>query len=78
MSKKYTVVHDRKNCIGCGMCTQVCPQSWSINEDDGLAVLEGAKEKGDVYIGEIHESDLDDNLSAEASCPVKIIKVESK
>ena len=78
MSKKYKVVHDRQNCIGCAMCAQLCPQSWKIREEDGLASLEGADKKGDLHVGEIHESDLEDNLNAEASCPVNVIKVESE
>jgi len=31
-----------------------------------------------LHVGEIHESDLEDNLNAEASCPVNVIKVESE
>ncbi len=75
MSKIYKVIQKRKDCIGCGLCATLCPQSWKM-EDDGLSKLQGSKEKNNVWVGEIHESDLDCNLNAEKECPVNIIKVE--
>lgn len=75
MNKSHTVTHYRKKCIGCGSCVMLAPQTWSISEQDGLAMLEGSRQKGEVYVGAILETDLEDNLLAQESCPVRIIKV---
>jgi ferredoxin len=43
---------------------------------DGKSTLIGSKQKGDVYVGEIFECDLEDNLNAEKGCPMQIITIE--
>ncbi|EKD64116.1 MAG: hypothetical protein ACD_51C00069G0002 [uncultured bacterium] len=70
---KYTVKHDRDNCIGCGACTMVCPDFWSMS-DDGKSVL-----KGNVNNQlDIEEKDYACNKEAADSCPVNVIHVEEK
>ncbi|PIR06588.1 MAG: ferredoxin [Candidatus Komeilibacteria bacterium CG11_big_fil_rev_8_21_14_0_20_36_20] len=78
MSKKYKITHQKKDCIGCGLCVELCPESWSIDEKTNLATLKGAKEVAGVEVGEIDEKNLADNLKAEEECPVSIIKIEKK
>ena len=56
---------DRSNCIGCGVCTDLCPDVFRM-ADDNLA---------EVY-GEISESNVDAAKEAESSCPVSVITVE--
>jgi len=75
MEKKYKVTHQKKDCIGCGLCAELAPQSWSIEEGANLATLKGAKEVNGVETGEIDEKDLADNLKAEEGCPVNTIKI---
>lgn len=75
MPKKYTVTHYREKCIGCGICAMIAPQTWTMSEEDGLAVLEGAEDKGQFWVGSIVEDDLEDNKDAEVNCPVNIIKI---
>ena len=74
--KKYKVVHQRNNCIGCISCSADCPQSWELDKSDGLARLKGSKQEEYNWVGEISEADLTDNLAAEKNCPVQIIKIE--
>ena len=74
--KKFKVIHRRDECIGCNSCVFYAPQNWRINADDGKASLIGAMKKGDVFVGEIFECDLEDNINAETGCPMKIIKIE--
>lgn len=75
MPKKYTVTHYRSKCISCGVCASEAPQSWSMSEEDGISILEGAEDKGQFWVGSIMEEDLQDNKNAENFCPVNIIKI---
>ena len=59
-------VVDKDVCIGCELCTSICSEVFSM-DDDGLAVA--------------IEDELDENLiesakEAEDSCPVEAITVE--
>ncbi|MDP2690888.1 MAG: ferredoxin [bacterium] len=73
--KTYTVTHHRKKCISCGACELEAPQSWTLDTEDGLSMIEGALEKGQFFVGRILEDDLEDNKRAEQNCPVHIIKI---
>jgi ferredoxin len=53
------------NCIGCGLCPDVCPQVFEL-QDDGLA---------HVTVGEIEADWVDSAREAEAGCPVDAISV---
>ena len=55
---------DRDGCIGCGMCTEICPEVFEM-ADDGLARV--AKEPSESSIGKAKE--------AAESCPVQVIEV---
>lgn len=74
--KTAKIIHNRKRCIGCNSCVEIAPQNWKISEEDGLSNLIGAKEKKDIYIGEILEIDIAANKTAAEACPMNIIKVE--
>lgn len=73
--KTVKVVHDRKNCIGCNACCAIAPQSWTMDYEDGKSHLQGAQQKGDIFVGEIFEADLEMNRCAAEACPVNIIKI---
>ncbi len=57
---------DKEECIGCGLCPDICPEIFSM-EDDGLAVAK------DI---EIPEDVLESAQEAEDSCPSDAITVE--
>jgi ferredoxin len=58
---------DKELCIGCGLCTDICPEVFSM-DDDGKAV--GSDE-------EITSDDiLDSAKDAEVQCPTEAIKIE--
>ncbi|MBP5261602.1 MAG: ferredoxin [Clostridiales bacterium] len=58
---KYTV---NDNCIGCGMCTGICGNVFSIG-DEGVAV---------AIEGDIPAADEADAAEAKESCPVSAIE----
>jgi len=57
---------DRDGCIGCGLCTEVCPEVFRMAEDD-LA---------EVYVDEVPEEAEDVAIEAQEGCPVSVITVE--
>ena len=65
MPKKYEIVHDRDQCIGCGACAAVNPDNWEMAED-GLA----KPKKTDIT-----EEEFSANMEAAESCPVNCIHI---
>ena len=59
-------VVDKDVCIGCELCTSICPEVFSM-DDDGLAV---------AIEDELDESLVESAKEAEDSCPVEAITVE--
>ena len=57
---------DKDGCIACGLCTEVCPKIFKM-EDDGKA---GASKD------EIAENLISSAKEAEEQCPVSVIIVE--
>ena len=57
---------DKDTCIGCGLCTSICPEVFSM-DDDGKAV---------AISGDVPADNLDAAKEAEESCPVSAITVE--
>lgn len=56
---------DQETCIGCGLCTSVCPEVFEMN-DNG---------KAQVKLQEVPTANGDEAKDAEASCPVNAISV---
>lgn len=57
---------DRDGCIGCGLCTTICPSVFEM-ADDGLA---------QVICDEVPADSENDAVEAQESCPVSVITVE--
>lgn len=69
---KYKIIHERKNCIGCGACAASCPEFWSL-KSDGKASLAGAKKVGVNF--ELEVDELKCNRDAAEVCPVNCIHI---
>ena len=57
---------DKDTCIGCGLCPEVCPEIFEM-EDDGKAVASK---------NEVPENLLTSAKEAEEQCPVTAISIE--
>lgn len=57
---------NKDTCIGCGICPDVCPQVFKM-DDDGKAV---------AIDDEIPEDSIDDAIDARTQCPVDAIDVK--
>lgn len=55
---------DRSGCIGCGVCTDICPEVFKM-ADDGLAEV----------IAEVTGSVADKAQEARDNCPVSVISL---
>jgi len=77
MAKMHKIRHLRRKCISCGACAFHAPQTWKMNDVDGLSDAQGGVEtkNGEVY-ADLHEEDLADNQRAAENCPVKIIHID--
>ena len=57
---------DKDTCIGCELCTQICPDVFSM-DDDGKSV---------AINDDISENLQDDGVEARDSCPVSAIDIK--
>ena len=56
---------DKETCIGCGLCPDICPEIFSM-DDDGKAI---------ALDNEIPDDLVDSAKEAEEQCPVEAITV---
>lgn len=56
---------DQDECIGCGLCPSICPEVFSMNDDD----------KAEAIVDEIPTDSLESAEEARDSCPVSAIDI---
>ena len=77
-SSKYTLQHDRPNCIGCAACEAVAPDFWEMN-GDGKSDIKGGKHLDNGWQElNFEEKDLQINKDGADSCPVNVIHIIKK
>jgi len=57
--------HVNENCIGCGLCENICPEVFHLNES-GVAEA----------VADITPANQDSASEARGSCPVDAIEIE--
>lgn len=67
------IIHDRKNCTGCGSCAAICPSLFEMSEKDQLANLKNSKEINELF--ELETDDIECAKEAADMCPAKVIKI---
>ena len=60
-------VIDQDGCIGCELCTEICPSVFRMTDDGDVA---------EVYVDEVPSGDEADAEDARDSCPVEVISLE--
>ena len=75
---KYTVQHNRPDCIGCAACEAVTPDFWEMNEDGKADIKQGRKLDNEWQELDIEEKDFESNKEAADSCPVNVIHLVNK
>lgn len=71
---KYSVLFNRNDCIGCGACTAVSPDFWSMT-DDGKSTLKGSKKTGINEEKTIDDKEFSSTKEAAEACPVNVIHI---
>lgn len=59
------VVVDEETCIGCGLCSETCPEVFEMNND-----------KARVIVDEVPEKVMESCKEAVENCPVEAIEME--
>ena len=75
----YKIEFDRETCICTHNCAAEAPAFW-LEADDGKidlahAVYNEKTDRWEIMAVELNEKDLEENLLAEAGCPVDAIKI---
>lgn len=76
--EKRKISHQRDKCIGCATCAIYAKDRWTMDPKDGKANLLHAEQKGEYFIAEVDEHEVEDNKKAAAACPMNIIKIDEK
>lgn len=69
---KFKIVHNKKECIGCGSCVSVCGSFWEMGSDN-KSDLKGSNKSESKEILEL--DDLGCNMQAAEICPVNCIHI---
>ena len=78
ISKKFRILHDRPNCIGCAACAAVAPDFWTMSEDGKSDIIGSIKKDDETEELDISEKDFVCNKEAADSCPVNVIHIINK
>jgi len=71
------ISHNKSKCIGCGVCTVLCPDYFKMQNDK--ACLKGSKTKPGSEIEELEVKEVKDCVhQAVDACPVRCIKIIKK
>jgi ferredoxin len=70
------ITQQRSKCIGCNACVEAAEFRWRVSKKDGKCTLIGGVEKRGFYTVNVHDIELEENLTAARHCPVNIIQIK--
>ena len=77
-NEKFTLQHNRPDCIGCSACEAVAPDFWEMHEDGKSDIKRGKTLDNEWQELDIEEKDFEENKEAAESCPVNVIHLVNK
>ncbi len=72
------IVHKRKECIGCGACTIICPKFWKIDGDKVRLDAPGVNYDPNTEEAELETDDISCHQDAADVCPVNCILIKKE
>ena len=74
---KHKIIHEKRKCIGCGVCQALCPKYFQTQED-GKSSLVGSKLNPKTGNEELEIEELNCVQQAVDACPVQCIHIINK
>lgn len=71
----HKIIQYRKKCIGCGVCYEQQPELWRMSKKDGKATLLNGKEKKNIFVVNVTDTEAGKAKLVADSCPIRIIKI---
>lgn len=69
------IIYNKKQCIGCSVCTTKAPNIWQLNAVDGKAELLDAELKKDNYFRMLWPDEIEIMIEIVELCPAKVIRI---
>lgn len=74
--KKLEILHNRPDCIGCGACAAIFPDTWKMNQDGKADVIGSDLDDKGWEHKNFEEKDFELNMECAQSCPVNVIHIK--
>lgn len=74
--KYIRIAHKKPECIGCGLCAEVAPGYWHMDEDGEAKLNQTTRSDAQFEYTDGFEEDREILLQAEEGCPVSIIRIQ--
>lgn len=73
--KLLVIAHKKPECVGCGLCAEVAPNYWRMDDDGEAQLVSVTREYGPFQYADGFPEDAAPLREAEAGCPVDIIRI---
>ncbi|MGA1204602.1 MAG: ferredoxin [Opitutales bacterium] len=73
--KLIQIAHKKPECIGCGLCAEVAPNYWHMDDDGEAQLINVVRIDPFFQFGEGFPEDRSILEEAEEGCPVDIIRI---
>jgi ferredoxin len=74
--KYIKIAHKKPECIGCGLCTEVAPAYWQMDEDGEAQLIQVVRSDKQFEYANGFEEDREILKKAAEGCPVGIIRID--
>ena len=78
MSETFTIIYERKGCIGAGVCAAIADKHWVMNEDGKADLVDSKNDAEGNWVREITQEEFDVNMQSAEGCPANVIHIIKK